>query len=175
MRDEEQWDSIPSEERSIKRQTQIYQMLARSCSRAMNSIRQHENYPYKMFGRLEKPSLAPAILEDAKCPKRLDPWSKSFGDHYSQNITCTEALMDLRAAAILAKEETVHIEKQHSWLCRFVFSRAAQSRYLDLAGLNEQWCSKTVFVHGEGLVASRPGSGRITCRRRCFFWFDEAR
>ena len=179
MSNTEEWDAVDPVHRTRRLQSEIYCMLARTAVRSHTGKARHTNYPFKLFGLLKHPDLAAEIVEDAKCEKRMDGWSKSFVEHHG-DLTSAETRMDLLATALLAKEETVHIEKQNSWLRRCVFSRSAQSKFLDLAGLNEFWCSKTSALErrglwrprmqGEGLAAGadtgiKGGGGRVRKRK----------
>ena len=131
MRSIELWECLPEADRTEARHTEIYKMLARTCARAHMSKLAHRNYPYRVFGILENHGLAPEVRVDCKCPRRVDQWGMSFVEHYA-DLCSPDAIADLRATALLAREETVHIEKQHSWLRRFVFQGAHHPVFLML-------------------------------------------
>lgn len=132
------WEHVPFELRMQSLRSLTFMMLARGFALAHRLQHARQNYPYKLLAMVAHPALAGEIAADKECPKRLDPWSRNFVDHY-QNIRSAEAMADLASTAQYAREETLSIERNHSRLRRYIVGRGVQSKCVDLSGLNQHW------------------------------------
>lgn len=148
----DQWSLLPLEFRTQSLRSMTFVLLARGIALIHRLQEARRNYPHKLLALAAQPGMLAEVQEDAACPKRLDPWSRAFVDHYG-DIGSPEAIADLTSTALYAREETLSIERQHSRLRRYITGKAVQSRCVDLNGLNQHWVAS--FFEGRAHGSSR--------------------
>ena len=80
---EEPWDPFLLQERTSRRRTQNFIILARSGSLNHKSQVRKSNYPNKMVALVKFPHMHAEIPEDAACPRRLDAGTRSWYDFWT--------------------------------------------------------------------------------------------
>ena len=135
------WDVLPRNARTQRVRTRCFKHLARGRARMVAEKRAQTNYPRKLVASVldESGSLAAAVLDDAKCPRRLCPWSRSFVEFHKADITCADAKAELHGVGEDGRGEDVAIERSHAVVRRFLTRKSVQSKAVDLQSLQGHW------------------------------------
>jgi len=107
-------------------------------------------------------TLVPEVLEDSKCPRRLDPWSREWMEYTGGNLTSPDAKAGAEQVLDLMASEQVKIEKMHSQVRQFLIGRSVQSRAVDLGTL----ISHKLLDHAKEGVAEEKRRRKLTLRER---------
>ena len=150
---EEFWATIPRCARTTDMEQITCRQFVRTCCKAYNLKQEHLGYPWVLFGLLDDDTgaLLAQIKADKKCLR--DEWSQEFVDFYgASGLGGARCIADLRATALMGREETVQIELRHAHNRRHLVARSVQVRKLDVNALN---CSQILrFFKG---IAKRAG------------------
>ena len=84
--------------------------------------------------------------EDAKCPKRLCPWSRDVMAWSGNDAGSAACRAHLVATTLVARDENVGIENKLSRLRRFALKKSVQMRRVDVCGMQQFWVGLTTRV-----------------------------
>ena len=159
MRSPDAWEWLPMQERTHSARSVLFLALARGSSRVHTLQDSRTNYPYKLLACTSCPEVLPHIQRDRGCPRRMDEWSHDFLVHYP-DVTAPDAQADIHATNLLAREETLRIERMHARLRRYLLGRSVQCRCVDIDALNHHWVSTLLNEFSKGLWSKGPKSSQ---------------
>ena len=156
------WDAIPAVCRTWASKATAFLYLARGRARIQALYDRDRDYPRKALATFVDETLVPEVLEDSKCPRRLDPWSREWMEYTGGNLTSPDAKAGAEQVLDLMASEQVTIEKMHSQVRQFLIGRSVQSRAVDLGTL----ISHKLLDHAKEGVAEEKRIRKLTLRER---------
>ena len=143
-------DIVPLASRSMSLETRVFKMATTTSTRWHAYMKQVlQNYPIKMFATINHPEICATVMQDFKCKRRIGKWATGFLQHH-KDVRSMDAQMDLRSTAILARIDTIAIERNNSLLRSFVVGWAQQARVVDLGHVNDRWLGKFASNQSRG-------------------------
>lgn len=134
MTDASFWESVPVRSRTVRLRANAFKSLGMLLGLLALSKTEHQGYPFKIFLLLLRPQDAALIAEIQMDEHLWDAWSRGFVLTWlAKGLTCTDALMDIRAALSLAVFDTAGLEAKHSAIRRVLKALSNQARTPSLA------------------------------------------
>ena len=140
------WKGVPGSQRSHSLEIIATKELVRSAARAHKIKSDNRNYPVKLAATPWRRDLVPVVNEDAKCPKRLCPWSRAVMAWFGNDAGSAACRAHLVATNLVARDENVGVENKFSRLWRFVLKKSLQTKRVDVSGMQQFWVGLTTRV-----------------------------
>ena len=118
------WKGVTHSQRSQSLEIMATKELVKSAARAHKLKSDNRNYPMKLAATPWRRDLVPVVNEDAKCPKRLCPWSRAVMAWFGNDAGSAACRAHLVATNVAARDENVGIENKFSRIRRFLFSES---------------------------------------------------
>ena len=120
--------------------------LVRSAARAHKLKSDNRNYPMTLAATPWRRDLVLEVNEDAKCPKRLCPWSRDVMAWFGNDAGSAACRAHLVATNLVARDENVGIENKFARLRSFVLTKSVQMKRVDISGMQQFWVGLTTRV-----------------------------
>ena len=103
------WKGVPRSHRSSTLEIMAVKELVKSAARAHKIKSYNQNYPVKLAATPWRRDLVPVVNEDAKCPKRLCPWSRAVMAWFGNDAGSAACRVHLVATNLVAWYENVGV------------------------------------------------------------------
>ena len=140
------WKAVPRSQRCSSLEILATKELVKTAARAHKLKSDAQNYPVKLAATPWRPDLILVVNEDAKCPKRLCPWSRAVMTWFNNDAGSLACRAHLVATNVAARDENVGIESKFSRIRRFVIGKSVQQKRVDMCGLQQYWIGLTTRV-----------------------------
>ena len=122
------WKAVPRSQRNSSLQTLATKELARTAARAHKLKSDAQNYPVKLAATPWRADLIPVVNDDAKCMRRLYPWSRAVMTGFGIDAGAVACKAHLVATNVAARDESVGIENRNARIRRYTLSKSLQQK-----------------------------------------------
>lgn len=137
MTNEVFWQGIPDREKTAANRSKAFCMFHRGACRMAMRYEDDTNYPNKLLATEFDRDLVDEVHEDARCSRRLDPFSQRFMKDFDGDIDNATAAAEIKCINEEWRDETVQIELTHSRFRKFVVGRSNQVACVDMNSTNQ--------------------------------------
>jgi len=115
-------------------------MLVRGCIETTVVCNIQTNFPNRMVAVVQHRHLVPCIQEEARCPRRLDPYySRIFYDYHNGDIGSRRAVAEQAVTNREAQDDTNFVENGHAHFTKFIVASSVQTHLVDFLSLLVFW------------------------------------